>query len=92
MQEDDMNVLANLSKDDWRIRAPCIMVEFALKNAVADSMDKTPSSSTMNMSQIKSHVLDTSIAADISHPAKPWGYATGWTDIKLMEEFFRQKS
>ncbi|XP_058889618.1 dual specificity calcium/calmodulin-dependent 3',5'-cyclic nucleotide phosphodiesterase 1A isoform X2 [Acipenser ruthenus] len=92
MQEPEMNILANLSKDDWR-ELRTLVVDMVLytdmsghfqhikniKNALQqpEGVDKSKAMSLM---------LHT---ADISHPAKSWELHHRWTNA-LMEEFFRQ--
>ncbi|XP_058888198.1 dual specificity calcium/calmodulin-dependent 3',5'-cyclic nucleotide phosphodiesterase 1A-like isoform X1 [Acipenser ruthenus] len=92
MQEPEMNILANLSKDDWR-ELRTLVVDMVLytdmsghfqhikniKNALQqpEGVDKSKAMSLM---------LHT---ADISHPAKSWELHHRWTKA-LMEEFFRQ--
>ncbi|XP_031439405.1 calcium/calmodulin-dependent 3',5'-cyclic nucleotide phosphodiesterase 1A-like isoform X2 [Clupea harengus] len=90
--DDEMNILYNLSKDDWReLRA--LVVEMvlatdmschfqqikAMKNFLQqpEAIDKTKALSLL---------LHT---ADISHPAKNWDLHHRWT-TSLLEEFFRQ--
>ncbi|KFP77716.1 Calcium/calmodulin-dependent 3',5'-cyclic nucleotide phosphodiesterase 1C, partial [Acanthisitta chloris] len=93
LQEDEeMNILSNLSKDDWReFRALVIEMVLAtdmschfqqikaMKNALQqpEGIDKPKALSLL---------LHT---ADISHPAKTWDLHHRWT-MSLLEEFFRQ--
>ncbi|XP_078233636.1 dual specificity calcium/calmodulin-dependent 3',5'-cyclic nucleotide phosphodiesterase 1C isoform X5 [Pogona vitticeps] len=93
LQEDEeMNILSNLSKDDWRefrtlviemVLATDMSCHFqqikAMKNALQqpEGIDKPKALSLM---------LHT---ADISHPAKAWDLHHRWT-MSLLEEFFRQ--
>ncbi|KAM9804596.1 LOW QUALITY PROTEIN: dual specificity calcium/calmodulin-dependent 3',5'-cyclic nucleotide phosphodiesterase 1A [Neosynchiropus ocellatus] len=92
MAEEEMNILINLNKDDWReLRALVIEMVMStdmschfqqiktMRNALAqrDGMDKV---------KVLSLMLH---AADISHPAKGWPLHHHWTH-SLMEEFFRQ--
>uniref|UniRef100_A0A8C4RCN7 Phosphodiesterase n=1 Tax=Eptatretus burgeri TaxID=7764 RepID=A0A8C4RCN7_EPTBU len=93
MQEDgDMDILLNLSKDDWReFRA--LVVEMVLSTDMSSHFHhiKTLKSALqqpegVDKSKVMSLVLHT---ADISHPAKDWDLHHRWT-FALMEEFFRQ--
>ncbi|KAG8442727.1 hypothetical protein GDO86_011504 [Hymenochirus boettgeri] len=93
LQEDEeMNILYNLSKDDWRefrtlviemVLATDMSCHFqqikAMKNALQqpEGIDKPKALSLL---------LHT---ADISHPAKNWDLHHRWT-MSLLEEFFRQ--
>ncbi|KAM4025732.1 dual specificity calcium/calmodulin-dependent 3',5'-cyclic nucleotide phosphodiesterase 1A isoform 1-T1 [Anomaloglossus baeobatrachus] len=92
MQEDDMNVLANLSKDDWRdLRT--LVIEMVLSTDMSGHFQqiKTMRNTLQQPEGIdKSKAMSLILhAADISHPAKPWDMHQRWTDL-LMEEFFRQ--
>ncbi|XP_069071326.1 dual specificity calcium/calmodulin-dependent 3',5'-cyclic nucleotide phosphodiesterase 1C isoform X5 [Pleurodeles waltl] len=90
--DEEMNILYNLSKDDWReFRALVIEMVLAtdmschfqqikaMKNALQqpEGIDKPKALSLL---------LHT---ADISHPAKAWDLHHRWT-MSLLEEFFRQ--
>ncbi|XP_063260963.1 dual specificity calcium/calmodulin-dependent 3',5'-cyclic nucleotide phosphodiesterase 1C isoform X10 [Prinia subflava] len=90
--DEEMNILSNLSKDDWReFRALVIEMVLAtdmschfqqikaMKNALQqpEGIDKPKALSLL---------LHT---ADISHPAKAWDLHHRWT-MCLLEEFFRQ--
>ncbi|XP_068863962.1 dual specificity calcium/calmodulin-dependent 3',5'-cyclic nucleotide phosphodiesterase 1C isoform X2 [Aphelocoma coerulescens] len=90
--DEEMNILCNLSKDDWReLRALVIEMVLAtdmschfqqikaMKNALQqpEGIDKPKALSLL---------LHT---ADISHPAKAWDLHHRWT-MSLLEEFFRQ--
>ncbi|TRZ17908.1 hypothetical protein HGM15179_009201 [Zosterops borbonicus] len=90
--DEEMNILSNLSKDDWReFRALVIEMVLAtdmschfqqikaMKNALQqpEGIDKPKALSLL---------LHT---ADISHPAKDWDLHHRWT-MCLLEEFFRQ--
>nr|XP_060637628.1 dual specificity calcium/calmodulin-dependent 3',5'-cyclic nucleotide phosphodiesterase 1C isoform X4 [Anolis sagrei ordinatus] len=90
--DEEMNILSNLSKDDWRefrtlviemVLATDMSCHFqqikAMKNALQqpEGIDKPKALSLM---------LHT---ADISHPAKAWDLHHRWT-MSLLEEFFRQ--
>ncbi|XP_027758060.1 calcium/calmodulin-dependent 3',5'-cyclic nucleotide phosphodiesterase 1C isoform X2 [Empidonax traillii] len=90
--DEEMNILSNLSKDDWReFRALVIEMVLAtdmschfqqikaMKNALQqpEGIDKPKALSLL---------LHT---ADISHPAKAWDLHHRWT-TSLLEEFFRQ--
>ncbi|XP_060542074.1 dual specificity calcium/calmodulin-dependent 3',5'-cyclic nucleotide phosphodiesterase 1C isoform X5 [Pantherophis guttatus] len=90
--DEEMNILSNLSKDDWRefrtlviemVLATDMSCHFqqikAMKNALQqpEGIEKPKALSLM---------LHT---ADISHPAKAWNLHHRWT-MSLLEEFFRQ--
>ncbi|NXN99201.1 PDE1C phosphodiesterase, partial [Rhinopomastus cyanomelas] len=90
--DEEMNILSNLSKEDWReFRALVIEMVLAtdmschfqqikaMKNALQqpEGIDKPKALSLL---------LHT---ADISHPAKAWDLHHRWT-MSLLEEFFRQ--
>uniref|UniRef100_A0A8D0DZT3 3',5'-cyclic-nucleotide phosphodiesterase n=1 Tax=Salvator merianae TaxID=96440 RepID=A0A8D0DZT3_SALMN len=90
--DEEMNILSNFSKDDWRefrtlvvemVLATDMSCHFqqikAMKNALQqpEGIDKPKALSLM---------LHT---ADISHPAKAWDLHHRWT-MSLLEEFFRQ--
>ncbi|XP_053322950.1 dual specificity calcium/calmodulin-dependent 3',5'-cyclic nucleotide phosphodiesterase 1C isoform X2 [Spea bombifrons] len=90
--DEEMNILYNLSKDDWRefrtlviemVLATDMSCHFqqikAMKNALQqpEGVDKPKALSLL---------LHT---ADISHPAKNWDLHHRWT-MSLLEEFFRQ--
>ncbi|KAJ4919200.1 hypothetical protein JOQ06_004054 [Pogonophryne albipinna] len=92
MAEDDMNILVNLSKDDWReLRA--LVIEMVMSTDMSCHFQqiktmKTALTQTLSLDKVK--VLSLMLhAADISHPAKAWPLHYRWTH-SLMEEFFRQ--
>ncbi|KAG8559429.1 hypothetical protein GDO81_017336 [Engystomops pustulosus] len=92
MQEDDMNILVNLSKDDWRdLRT--LVIEMVLSTDMSGHFQqiKTMRNTLQQPEGIdKSKAMSLILhAADISHPAKVWDMHQRWTDL-LMEEFFRQ--
>ncbi|XP_070841644.1 dual specificity calcium/calmodulin-dependent 3',5'-cyclic nucleotide phosphodiesterase 1C-like isoform X3 [Chaetodon trifascialis] len=90
--DDEANILSNLSKDDWReLRA--LVVEMVLATdmsshfqqiKVMKSLLQQPE--TIDKPKALSLLLHT---ADISHPAKHWDLHHRWT-TSLLEEFFRQ--
>ncbi|XP_033473429.2 dual specificity calcium/calmodulin-dependent 3',5'-cyclic nucleotide phosphodiesterase 1A [Epinephelus lanceolatus] len=92
MAEEDMNILVNLNKDDWReLRA--LVIEMVMSTDMSCHFQQIK---TMRNSLTQTHSLDKvkvlSLmlhAADISHPAKAWPLHYRWTH-SLMEEFFRQ--
>ncbi|XP_059391143.1 dual specificity calcium/calmodulin-dependent 3',5'-cyclic nucleotide phosphodiesterase 1A-like isoform X3 [Carassius carassius] len=93
LQEDDeMNILHNLSKDDWReLRA--LVVEMVLATDMSCHFQQIKA--MKNFLQ-QPEVIDKPKAlslllhtADISHPAKNWNMHHRWT-TSLLEEFFRQ--
>ncbi|XP_068103100.1 dual specificity calcium/calmodulin-dependent 3',5'-cyclic nucleotide phosphodiesterase 1A isoform X2 [Hyperolius riggenbachi] len=92
MQEDDMNILANLSKDDWRdLRSLVIEMVLSTDMSAHFQQIKTMRNTLQQPEGIdKSKAMSLILhAADISHPAKIWDMHQKWTDL-LMEEFFRQ--
>ncbi|KAG9349470.1 hypothetical protein JZ751_027915 [Albula glossodonta] len=92
MQEDEMNILVNLSKDDWReLRALVIEMVMSTDMSCHFQQIKTMRSSLQQPEGIdKAKALSLMLhAADISHPAKSWSLHYRWTRA-LMEEFFRQ--
>ncbi|XP_060113008.1 dual specificity calcium/calmodulin-dependent 3',5'-cyclic nucleotide phosphodiesterase 1A [Heteronotia binoei] len=92
MQEEEMNILVNLTKDEWR----------ELRNLVIEMVLSTDMSGHFQQIKTMRHTLQQTEgidkakamslilhAADISHPAKSWELHYRWT-MALMEEFFRQ--
>ncbi|XP_051842048.1 dual specificity calcium/calmodulin-dependent 3',5'-cyclic nucleotide phosphodiesterase 1A isoform X6 [Antechinus flavipes] len=92
MQEDEMNILANLSKDDWRDLRN-LVIEMVLSTDMSGHFQqiKTIRSTLQQPEGIdKAKAMSLILhAADISHPAKSWELHHRWT-MALMEEFFRQ--
>ncbi|XP_034038623.1 calcium/calmodulin-dependent 3',5'-cyclic nucleotide phosphodiesterase 1A-like isoform X3 [Thalassophryne amazonica] len=93
LQEDDeMNILYNLSKDDWReLRA--LVVEMVLATDMSCHFQQVKAMKNflqqpegIDKPKALSLLLHT---ADISHPAKRWDLHYRWT-TSLLEEFFRQ--
>ncbi|XP_031415233.1 calcium/calmodulin-dependent 3',5'-cyclic nucleotide phosphodiesterase 1C [Clupea harengus] len=90
--DDEMNILYNLSKDDWReLRA--LVVEMVLATDMSCHFQQVkamknflPQPESIDKSKAISLLLHT---ADISHPAKNWDLHHRWT-TSLLEEFFRQ--
>ncbi|XP_036433029.1 calcium/calmodulin-dependent 3',5'-cyclic nucleotide phosphodiesterase 1A isoform X2 [Colossoma macropomum] len=92
MQEDEMNILVNLSKDDWReLRTLVIEMVMSTDMSCHFQQIKTMRNSLQQPEGIdKAKALSLMLhAADISHPAKGWNLHYRWTQA-LMEEFFRQ--
>ncbi|XP_076603564.1 dual specificity calcium/calmodulin-dependent 3',5'-cyclic nucleotide phosphodiesterase 1A isoform X2 [Chaetodon auriga] len=92
MVEEDMNILVNLNKDDWReLRALVIEMVMSTDMSCHFQQIKTMRNAlTQTHSIDKVKVLSLMLhAADISHPAKAWPLHYRWTH-SLMEEFFRQ--
>ncbi|XP_075385573.1 dual specificity calcium/calmodulin-dependent 3',5'-cyclic nucleotide phosphodiesterase 1A [Tenrec ecaudatus] len=92
MQDEEMNILANLSKDDWRDLRN-LVIEMVLSTDMSGHFQqiKTIRNSLqqpegIDRAKTMSLILH---AADISHPAKCWRLHHRWT-MALMEEFFRQ--
>ncbi|XP_049340802.1 dual specificity calcium/calmodulin-dependent 3',5'-cyclic nucleotide phosphodiesterase 1A isoform X2 [Astyanax mexicanus] len=92
MQEDEMNILVNLNKDDWReLRTLVIEMVMSTDMSCHFQQIKTMRNSLQQPEGIdKAKALSLMLhAADISHPAKGWNLHYRWTQA-LMEEFFRQ--
>ncbi|XP_018584469.2 calcium/calmodulin-dependent 3',5'-cyclic nucleotide phosphodiesterase 1A isoform X2 [Scleropages formosus] len=92
MQEDEMNILVNLSKDDWReLRTLVIEMVMSTDMSCHFQQIKTMRNALQQPEGIdKAKALSLMLhAADISHPAKSWDLHFRWTQA-LMEEFFRQ--
>ncbi|XP_029943431.1 calcium/calmodulin-dependent 3',5'-cyclic nucleotide phosphodiesterase 1A-like [Salarias fasciatus] len=92
LQEDDMNMLSNLSRDDWRelrnlvvemVLATDMSCHFQQIKAMKNYLQQPES---IDKPKALSLLLHT---ADISHPAKRWELHHRWT-ASLLEEFFRQ--
>ncbi|KAJ7345568.1 hypothetical protein JRQ81_001518 [Phrynocephalus forsythii] len=92
MQEEDMNILVNLTKDEWReLRG--LVIEMVLSTDMSGHFQQIK---TMRHTLQETEGIDKSRAmslilhaADISHPSKSWDLHYRWTKA-LMEEFFRQ--
>ncbi|KAM7400391.1 hypothetical protein PAMA_004875 [Pampus argenteus] len=90
--DDEMNILYNLSKDDWReLRA--LVVEMVLATDMSCHFQQIKAMKNflqqpegIDKPKALSLLLHT---ADISHPAKSWDLHHRWT-TSLLEEFFRQ--
>uniref|UniRef100_A0A3P8ZD40 Phosphodiesterase n=1 Tax=Esox lucius TaxID=8010 RepID=A0A3P8ZD40_ESOLU len=90
--DDEMNILLNLSKDDWReLRA--LVVEMVLATDMSCHFQQIKAMKNflqqpeaIDKPKAISLILHT---ADISHPAKKWDLHHRWT-TSLLEEFFRQ--
>ncbi|XP_010779733.1 calcium/calmodulin-dependent 3',5'-cyclic nucleotide phosphodiesterase 1C-like, partial [Notothenia coriiceps] len=93
LQEDDeMNILYNLSKDDWReLRALVVEMVLATDMSCHFQQVKAMKNSLQQPEGIdKPKALSLLLhTADISHPAKSWDLHHRWT-TSLLEEFFRQ--
>ncbi|RVE58188.1 hypothetical protein OJAV_G00206650 [Oryzias javanicus] len=92
MAEEDMNILVNLNKDDWR-ELRSLVIEMVMSTDMSCHFQQIK---TMRNALTQTHSIDKvkvlSLmlhAADISHPAKAWPLHHHWTH-SLMEEFFRQ--
>ncbi|XP_073797057.1 dual specificity calcium/calmodulin-dependent 3',5'-cyclic nucleotide phosphodiesterase 1A isoform X3 [Danio rerio] len=93
LQEDDeMNILYNLSKDDWR-ELRTLVVEMVLATDMSCHFQQIKAMKNflqqpegIDKPKALSLLLHT---ADISHPAKNWNMHYRWT-TSLLEEFFRQ--
>nr|XP_045003702.1 calcium/calmodulin-dependent 3',5'-cyclic nucleotide phosphodiesterase 1A isoform X1 [Jaculus jaculus]XP_045003704.1 calcium/calmodulin-dependent 3',5'-cyclic nucleotide phosphodiesterase 1A isoform X1 [Jaculus jaculus]XP_045003705.1 calcium/calmodulin-dependent 3',5'-cyclic nucleotide phosphodiesterase 1A isoform X1 [Jaculus jaculus] len=92
MQEEEMNILLNLSKDDWRdLRT--LVIEMVLSTDMSGHFQQIKNIRSslqqpegIDRAKTMSLILH---AADISHPAKTWKLHYRWT-MALMEEFFLQ--
>uniref|UniRef100_A0A8I3RYV3 Phosphodiesterase n=2 Tax=Canis lupus familiaris TaxID=9615 RepID=A0A8I3RYV3_CANLF len=92
MQEEEMNVLINLSKDDWRDLRN-LVIEMVLSTDMSGHFQQIKNIRNslqqpegIDKAKTMSLILH---AADISHPAKSWQLHYRWT-MALMEEFFLQ--
>ncbi|XP_042301684.1 calcium/calmodulin-dependent 3',5'-cyclic nucleotide phosphodiesterase 1A isoform X2 [Sceloporus undulatus] len=92
MQEEEMNILAHLTKDEWRelrnlaiemVLATDMSGHFQQIKSMRHSLQQTEG---IDKARAMSLILH---AADISHPSKAWELHFRWTKA-LMEEFFRQ--
>ncbi|XP_067300545.1 dual specificity calcium/calmodulin-dependent 3',5'-cyclic nucleotide phosphodiesterase 1A isoform X1 [Pseudorasbora parva] len=100
MQEDEMNILVNLSKDDWR-ELRTLVIEMVMSTDMSCHFQQIKTmrntlqqpegcDECVSIRIDKAKVLSLMLhAADISHPAKGWKLHYRWTQA-LMEEFFRQ--
>uniref|UniRef100_A0A3B3D8W7 Phosphodiesterase n=1 Tax=Oryzias melastigma TaxID=30732 RepID=A0A3B3D8W7_ORYME len=92
MAEEDMNILVNLNKDDWR-ELRSLVIEMVMSTDMSCHFQQIKTmrnalTQTLGIDKVK--VLSLMLhAADISHPAKAWPLHYHWTH-SLMEEFFRQ--
>ncbi|XP_051969663.1 dual specificity calcium/calmodulin-dependent 3',5'-cyclic nucleotide phosphodiesterase 1A isoform X2 [Xyrauchen texanus] len=90
--DDEMNILFNLSKDDWR-DFRTLVVEMVLATDMSCHFQQIKAMKiflqqpeAIDKPKALSLLLHT---ADISHPAKNWNMHHRWT-TSLLEEFFRQ--
>ncbi|TDG97035.1 hypothetical protein EPR50_G00221110 [Perca flavescens] len=90
--DDEMNILTNLSKDDWR-ELRTLVVEMVLATDMSCHFQQVKAMKSVlqqpeaiDKPKALSLLLHT---ADISHPAKNWDLHHRWT-TSLLEEFFRQ--
>ncbi|XP_044301077.1 calcium/calmodulin-dependent 3',5'-cyclic nucleotide phosphodiesterase 1A-like [Varanus komodoensis] len=95
MENADMNILASLTKDEWReLRRLVIMMvlstdmsyHFQQMNSVKHCLRYLRQMEREHKDKIMSMIVH---VADISHPAKPWVLHEQWARA-LMEEFFKQ--
>uniref|UniRef100_A0A8D2Q4A8 Phosphodiesterase n=1 Tax=Varanus komodoensis TaxID=61221 RepID=A0A8D2Q4A8_VARKO len=86
MENADMNILASLTKDEWReLRRLVIMMVLSTDMSYHfQQMNSSPGGE--HKDKIMSMIVH---VADISHPAKPWVLHEQWARA-LMEEFFKQ--
>ncbi|XP_031731857.1 calcium/calmodulin-dependent 3',5'-cyclic nucleotide phosphodiesterase 1C-like [Anarrhichthys ocellatus] len=90
--DDEINILSNLSKDDWReLRALVVEMVLATDMSCHFQQIKGMKSVLQQLEAIdKPKALSLLLhTADISHPAKHWDLHHRWT-TSLLEEFFRQ--
>ncbi|XP_006151689.1 calcium/calmodulin-dependent 3',5'-cyclic nucleotide phosphodiesterase 1A isoform X2 [Tupaia chinensis] len=92
MQEEEMNILMNLPKDDWRDLRN-LVIEMVLSTDMSGHFQQIKNIRNslqqpegIDRAKTMSLILH---AADISHPAKSWNLHYRWT-MALMEEFFLQ--
>nr|XP_020470991.1 calcium/calmodulin-dependent 3',5'-cyclic nucleotide phosphodiesterase 1C-like isoform X2 [Monopterus albus] len=92
LQDDEMNIFCNLSKDDWReLRTLVVEMVLATDMSCHFQQIKTMKSLLQTPEEIdKPKALSLMLhTADISHPAKCWELHHRWTAF-LLEEFFTQ--
>ncbi|XP_037040128.1 calcium/calmodulin-dependent 3',5'-cyclic nucleotide phosphodiesterase 1-like isoform X4 [Bradysia coprophila] len=93
LNEDDCNVLGNLSKEEYR-ELRTLVIDMVLATDMSYHFQQlknmknllTLAEPTVDKSKALALVLH---CCDISHPAKKWGVHHRWTML-LLEEFFRQ--
>ncbi|XP_003833445.2 dual specificity calcium/calmodulin-dependent 3',5'-cyclic nucleotide phosphodiesterase 1C isoform X5 [Pan paniscus] len=90
--DEEMNILINLSKDDWR-EFRTLVIEMVMATDMSCHFQQIKAMKTalqqpeaIEKPKALSLMLHT---ADISHPAKAWDLHHRWT-MSLLEEFFRQ--
>ncbi|KAM9839426.1 dual specificity calcium/calmodulin-dependent 3',5'-cyclic nucleotide phosphodiesterase 1A-like [Aulostomus maculatus] len=90
--DDEINILLNLSKEDWR-ELRTLVVEMVLATDMSCHFQQVKAMKSLlqqpeaiDKPKALSLLLHT---ADISHPAKRWDLHHRWT-TSLLEEFFRQ--
>uniref|UniRef100_A0A2I3MS52 Phosphodiesterase n=2 Tax=Papio anubis TaxID=9555 RepID=A0A2I3MS52_PAPAN len=90
--DEEMNILVNLSKDDWR-EFRTLVIEMVMATDMSCHFQQIKAMKTalqqpeaIEKPKALSLMLHT---ADISHPAKAWDLHHRWT-MSLLEEFFRQ--
>ncbi|XP_029004477.1 dual specificity calcium/calmodulin-dependent 3',5'-cyclic nucleotide phosphodiesterase 1A [Betta splendens] len=90
--DDEMNILVNLPKEDWR-ELRTLVVEMVLATDMSCHFQQIKAMKSLlqqpdeiDKPKALSLLLHT---ADISHPAKRWGLHHRWT-ASLLEEFFQQ--
>ncbi|XP_038665745.1 calcium/calmodulin-dependent 3',5'-cyclic nucleotide phosphodiesterase 1A-like isoform X2 [Scyliorhinus canicula] len=90
--DEEMNILFNLSKDDWRelrtlviemVLATDMSCHFQQLKAMKNALQQPEGIEKPKAFSLLLHT------ADISHPTKAWGMHHRWT-MALLEEFFRQ--
>ncbi|KAK7822294.1 hypothetical protein U0070_014393, partial [Myodes glareolus] len=90
LQEEEMNIFVNLSRDDWRelrnlviemVLSTDMSGHFQLIKTIRNNLQQPEG---VDRAKTMSLILH---AADISHPAKTWKLHYRWT-MSLMEEFF----
>uniref|UniRef100_A0A8D0H1Y9 Phosphodiesterase n=1 Tax=Sphenodon punctatus TaxID=8508 RepID=A0A8D0H1Y9_SPHPU len=91
MQDDEMNILINLAKDEF-VELRSLVIEMVLATDMSCHFQQVKTMKTLQKLERsdKSKALSLLLhAADISHPTKQWAVHSRWTKA-LMEEFFRQ--
>ncbi|XP_067325343.1 dual specificity calcium/calmodulin-dependent 3',5'-cyclic nucleotide phosphodiesterase 1C-like [Anolis sagrei] len=94
MQNDAMNILVNLTAEEWR-ELRRLVIEMILATDMSQhfnqmnfmkNIQQTQQMKRVHKDKVMAFIVHT---ADISHPAKPWHLHKKWSEA-LMEEFFHQ--
>ncbi|XP_063173709.1 dual specificity calcium/calmodulin-dependent 3',5'-cyclic nucleotide phosphodiesterase 1A-like isoform X2 [Candoia aspera] len=95
LQDRDTNILANLTKDQWReVRRMVINIVLSTDMSHHFQQMKIMKHILQSLQQVERTHRDKIMSflvhvADISHPAKPWELHHQWAEA-LLEEFFKQ--